>query len=100
MYVRADTGYQGYHPPWVAVTTPVNTLPGGELTEEKALNRRLSQMRVVVENTLCGTKINRIIQEPFRGRKAGCADRALLVSVGLHIFRCDQRSMAKQTQTA
>lgn len=94
--IGADSGYQGYHPTGVTVTTSMKKPRGGELTEEeKACNRRLSQLRVVVENAIGGTKINRIVHDPFRGRKSGFADQALLVSVGLHNFRCDQRIAMK-----
>ena len=92
--IGADSGYQGYHPPGVTVTTPLKKPRGGELLEEeKACNRRLSRLRVVVENALGGTKINRIVHDTFRGRLSGFDDQALLVSVGLHNFRCEQRAM-------
>ncbi len=95
--VGADSGYQGYHPPGVTVTTPMKKPHGGELTEEEsACNARFSHFRVVVENALCGTKINRIVHDIFRGRKTGFVDQVMLVSVGLHNFRCDQRTTSKQ----
>ena len=97
----ADSGYQGYHPPGVVVTTPMKKPRGGELTdEEKAINRRFSQLRVVVENALCGVKVNRIVHDVFRGRKTGFDDRCILISVSLHNFRCDQRAKAKIKQAA
>jgi len=96
----ADTGYQGYHPLGVRVTTPLKKPRGGELTEEeKACNRRLSQQRVVVENALCGTKVHRIVHDPFRGRREGFDDRAMLVAVGLHNFKCDQRAAGRVNST-
>lgn len=97
----ADSGYQGYHPAGVTVTTPIKKPQGGELTVlEKALNRSLSHLRVVVENALAGTKINRIVHEIFRGRQDGFADQVMLVSVGLHNFRCDQRATGHTTPVA
>ena len=99
--VGADSGYQGYHSTGLTVTTPMKKPRGGELTEdEKAINRRLSQLRVVVENSLCGTKINRIVHDIFRGRKKGFDDHAMVISVGLHNFRCDHRASAKMKQAA
>jgi hypothetical protein len=97
----ADSGYQGYHPTGVTVTTPTKKPRGGALTEEEqAANRRLAQLRVVVENALGGTKINRIVHDTFRGRKPGFDDQALLVSVGLHNYRCDQRPGGNAQQAA
>ena len=92
-HAGADSGYQGYHPPGVSVTTPIKKPRGGELTEEETnVNYRFSQLRVIVENSLGGTKINRIAHDIFRGRKTGFDDQAILVSVGLHNYRCDQRT--------
>lgn len=97
----ADSGYQGYHLAGVRVVTPIKKPRGGELTaEEKAVNRRLSRLRVVVENSLAGTKISRIVHETFRGRAEGFDDQAMLVAVGLHNYRCDQRAKAQRKQAA
>ena len=99
--VGTDSGYQGYHPPGVTVTLPVKKPRGGELTaDEKAVNRRFSHFRVIVEHALCGMKINRITHNVFRGRKPGFADQSILVSVGLHNFRCDQRAKTQSLQAA
>jgi len=97
----ADSGYQGYHPPGVRVITPLKKPHRGELTEEeKALNRQLSRQRVVVENALCGAKVNRIVHDPFRGRKTGFDDKAMVVSVGLHNFKLDHRTVAQPRPAA
>jgi len=97
----ADSGYQGYHPDGVTVTTPIKKPKGGELTEEeRACNRRLSSLRVVVENALWGAKVHRIVHDPFRGRKAGFDDQAMVVTVGLHNFKCDQRVASQQKHAA
>jgi hypothetical protein len=97
----ADSGYEGYHPPGVTVTTPMKKPRGGELTEEeKGVNRRCSHFRVVVEHALGGTKINRIVHDTFRGRKSGFDDQAMLVSVGLHNYRCAKRAKTPLQQVA
>ena len=99
--VGADSGYEGYHPPGVIVTTPLKKPRGGELTEEeKSVNRRFSHFRVVVENSLGGTKMNRIVHDTFRGRKSGFDDRAMRVSVGLHNYRCAKRAKTTLQQAA
>jgi len=97
----ADSGYQGYRAVGVNVTTPIKKPKGGELTEgEKACNRRLSGLRVVVENALCGAKVHRIVHDPFRGRKQGLDDQAMLVSVGLHNFKCGLRAASRVRKQA
>jgi hypothetical protein len=92
--VGGDTGYQGYSPPGISVITPLKKPKGGVLeADEKESNHRLSSQRVIVENSIGGIKINRIVHDIFRNRKTGFSDQSMSVSTGLHNFRRQNRSI-------
>jgi len=96
-----DSGYQGWIPTGVTVTTPMKKPRGGEFTEEeKALNRELSRMRVRVEHVMAGMKELRIVHDIFRGRTAGDDDQVLVIAAGLYNYRCALRDQARQAQAA
>jgi hypothetical protein len=92
-----DSGYQGYTPDHLTLTTPLKKPRGGELTaEEKAINRRLSQIRVYVEHAISGIKVHRIVTDPLRNTTEGFADRAMVVAAGLYNYKSALRDEAKR----
>jgi len=91
-----DTGFQGYAPVGVVIQQPKKKPRGGELTaEEKAQNRALSRLRVVVEQVISGIKRCRIVKDVLRNWLAGFADLVMEIACGLHTFRTRHR--AKRT---
>jgi len=64
--MMGDSGYQGIQHDHQAVL-PDKKPRGGELTDaQKARNRRLSKVRVVVENTICQLKTFRVLAHVYR----------------------------------
>ena len=64
--MMGDKGYQGIQHAHQSVL-PHKKPKGGELTDEqKAFNRRLSKVRVVVENTICQIKTFRVMADRYR----------------------------------
>ena len=89
--VFQDTGFQGHAPPGVTVLQPKKKPRGGELTEEeKARNKEISRERIVVEHSIGGMKISRIVADKFRNRVEGFDDLTCEVSCGLHNYRMDR----------
>ena len=54
--------------------------------DQKAENRRLSQVRVVVEHAICGLKRFTILVAKFRNRRDDFVDEVVLAAAGLHNF--------------
>ena len=64
--VLGDSGFQGVQKDHLAVL-PDKKPKGGELTDEqKTRNRRISQHRIVVENTICQLKTFRVLAHVYR----------------------------------
>lgn len=64
--IMGDSGYQGIQKDHRAVL-PHKKPKGGTLTDvQKAHNRRLSRVRVVVENTICQLKTFRVLAHVYR----------------------------------
>jgi hypothetical protein len=94
--IGGDSGYEGYSPPGTEVFTPIKKPRGRDLEDEdKQINRQLSGIRVKVEHAIGGVKINRIVHDKFRNRKAGLDDSSMLVSVGIYNFKCKVRGKKK-----
>jgi hypothetical protein len=57
-----DTGFQGYQPPGVTIYQPKKKPKGQELTaEEKAENKIISSIRILVEHIIAGVKRCRMV---------------------------------------
>jgi len=98
--VYQDLGFQGYAPAGVEVRQPKKKPRGGELTvAEKALNRALASLRVVVEHVISGVKRCRIVKDVLRNWLAGFADLVMEIACGLHTFRTRRRAQ-RTTQPA
>ena len=61
--------------------------PDVHLTDEqKAVNRALSKIRILVENSIAGIKRFNILTQPFRNRKPNFDDQVIAISAGLWNF--------------
>jgi hypothetical protein len=86
--LQQDTGFQGYAPEGVEIKQPRKKPRGGELTaEEKAENRELSRVRVVIEHLISGVKRIRIVKEEMRLKVENVSDVLMEIGCGLHNFR-------------
>ena len=51
------------------------------------MNKLISQVRIVVENVICGVKRCRIVKEPLRLTKEKISDVVMEIACGLHNLR-------------
>lgn len=94
-----DLGFQGHTPAGVIIQQPKKKPRGKELSaEEKAQNRLISRLRIVVEHVISGIKRCHIVKDVFRNIKAGFDDLVMEIACGLHNFRTECRSKAKARQ--
>jgi hypothetical protein len=85
-----DTGFQGYEPKNVKTLQPTKKPKGRDLSlEEKAANRLISKDRILIEHTLGGVKVFRIVHDVFRNVREGFDDLVMEIACGLHNFRLD-----------
>ena len=85
-----DTGFQGYEPKDVRTLQPLKKPKGRELSpEEQAANRLISKDRILIEHTLGGVKVFRIVHDVFRNLREGFDDLVMEIACGLHNFRLD-----------
>ena len=83
-----DSAFQGHELPGVTVLQPKKKPRGGELSaEDKAANRLVSSIRVVIEHIISGVKRCRIVKDVFRNTKEGFDDLAMELACGLHNYR-------------
>jgi len=54
---------------------------------DKFLNKMISQVRIVVENVICGVKQCRIVKEPLRLTKEKISDVVMEIACGLDNLR-------------
>lgn len=86
--LQQDTGFQGHAPEGVRVRQPKKKPRGGELTaEEKAANRELSRVRVIIEHLISGAKRIRIVKEEMRLKVENVSDDLMEIACGMHNFR-------------
>ena len=87
-----DTGFQGYHPAGVTIYQPKKKPKGKELTpEDKAENRIISSIRILIEHIISSVKRCRIVKDVFRNTKRYFADQVMEIACGLHNFRTTLR---------
>lgn len=83
-----DTGFEGFSLPGVCIVQPMKKPRGTALTtEQKAVNRRISRVRVRIEHVIGGVKRYRILTETIRNWKRGFRDLVMETCCGLHNFR-------------
>ena len=58
---------------------------------EKFINTIFSSARVIVEHTISGVKLCRIVKEVLRLTTAGISDRVMEIACGLHNLRVSCR---------
>ena len=87
-HLYRDSAYQGHKLEEVEIHQPKKKPRGGELSEpDKAHNRLISQVRIVVEHVISGIKRCRIVKDVFRNTKEGYDDTVIDLACGLHNFR-------------
>jgi hypothetical protein len=87
-----DKGFQGFWLHDVSILQPKKKPPGGELTPpEKAMNRRISSIRIRIEHVIGGVKRYRIVKDKIRLLKDGIRDAVMETCCGLHHFRLQYR---------
>ena len=95
-----DTGFQGFEPANVHTYQPKKKPKGKELTpEEKAENKIISSIRILVEHIISGVKRCRIVKDVFRNTKDHFADQVMEIACGLHNFRTKLRYVLSDIQT-
>jgi hypothetical protein len=89
-----DTGFQGYEPNKVKTLQPTKKPKGRDLSpDEKAANTAISRDRILIEHTLGGVKVFRIVHDVFRNVREGFDDLVMEIACGLHNFRLDHPMM-------
>ena len=82
-----DSAYQGHEVPGTTVHQPKKKPRGGTLSaEDKAENRFISGIRVIVEHIIAGIKRCRIVKDVFRNTKEGFDDLAMELACSLHNY--------------
>jgi hypothetical protein len=90
-----DTGFQGFEPNCVSTYQPKKKPRGQELTpEDKAENKRISSIRILVEHVIASVKRCRIVHDVFRNTTAHFDDLVMEIACGLHNFRATLRYVA------
>ncbi|WP_369523716.1 transposase family protein [Bacteroides nordii] len=80
-----DTGYQGYAPEEVTIIQPVKKRKGKELSkEQKDYNKKITRIRVRVENAIGSTRFKRIVKDECRLRTNYFVERIFPICVALH----------------
>ena len=87
-----DTGFQGFTLPGVIILQPKKKPPRGALTEEdKADNKWISHIRVLVEHSIGGVKVYRIIHDVIRHWCPSIRDQVMEICCGLYNLRLRQK---------
>ena len=87
-----DTGFQGFELPGVIILQPKKKPPKGRLTdEEKADNQWISHIRVLVEHSIGGVKVYRIIHDVIRHWCPAIRDQVMEICCGLYNLRLRQQ---------
>ena len=87
-----DTGFQGFEPAHICTYQPKKKPRNQELSaEDKAENKIISSMRILIEHVIAGVKRCRIVHEVFRNTTAHFDDLVMEIACGLHNFRTTLR---------
>jgi hypothetical protein len=87
-----DMGFQGFFLADVTLMQPKKKPRGGELTPpEKAINCRISSIRIRIEHAIGGVKRYRIVKDKIRLLKDRIRDTVMETCCGLHNFRLQYR---------
>lgn len=87
-----DLGFEGLEIPGFKMILPNKKPKGKELSEvAKSQNKTFSQIRVKVENAICGVKRSHAVFDTYRNIKEGTDDLLMSVACGLHNVRVAYR---------
>jgi len=93
-----DPGFQGFVVAGVTIQQPKKKPRGQELSsEDKALNRAISAVRIRIEHAIGGVKRYRIVKDKIRNWKEGFRDKVMETCCGLHNFRLRFRPWRRVT---
>ena len=87
-----DTGFQGCEPDQVCTYQPKKKPRGQELSpDDKAENKRIASIRILVEHVIAGVKRCRIVHDILRNTTAHFDDLVMEIACGLHNLRVSCR---------
>lgn len=87
-----DLGFEGLDIPGFKLIIPTKKPKGKELSEvQKSQNKTFSQIRVKVENAICGIKRSHAVADIYRNISQGMDDLLMSVACGLHNVRVAHR---------
>jgi hypothetical protein len=87
-----DTGFHGFEPAQVCTYQPKKKPRGHELSpDDKAENKKIASIRILVEHVIAGVKRCRIVHEILRTTTAHFEDLVMEIACGLHNFRATLR---------
>lgn len=83
-----ESGFQGFTLPGVTILQPKKKPRKGTLTpEEKAENQWISHIRVLVEHSIGGVKVYRIVHDVIRHWCSDIRDQVMAICCGLYNLR-------------
>lgn len=90
--IGLDLGFEGLSIKGLKPILPNKKPKGRDLSDtQKSQNRTLSQIRVRVENAICGVKRSHSVADTYRNIKTGFDDLLMSVACGLHNVRVAYR---------
>lgn len=91
-----DTGFQGYNPENVSIIQPVKKPKKKELSPKQIEeNKTISSERVVIEHTIGGVKILRIIKDEIRIYKETTRNIIMKIACAIHNLKICIRNLNK-----
>jgi hypothetical protein len=91
-----DSGFQGFTLPGVIILQPKKKPRNGVLTdEEKADNQWIAHIRVLVEHSIGGVKVYRIVHDVIRHWCSDIRDQVMAICCGLYNLRLRQQMAAE-----
>jgi len=92
-----DGGFQGFTLPGVCILQPKKKPPLGTLTdEEKANNQWIARIRSLIEHSIGGVKIYRIVHDGIRHWCPWFRDKVMAICCGLYNLRLRQQERISQ----
>jgi len=86
-----DSGFQGFTLPGVTILQPKKKPRKSTLTdEEKAQNQWISHIRVLIEHSIGGVKVYRIVHDVIRHWCSDIRDQVMAICCGLFNLRLRQ----------
>jgi len=87
-----DSGFQGFTLPGVSILQPKKKPRNGTLTDdEKADNQWIAHIRVLVEHSIGGVKVYRIVHDVIRHWCPYIRDQVMVICCGLYNLRLRQQ---------